>query len=262
MNYQLTKYGLIGKKLSHSFSKKYFTDKFQKENILAEYNLYELPNISDFKELIAQNPHLCGLNVTIPYKTEVIPFLDELSPEAQAVGAVNTIKITKNKKLIGYNTDIYGFYKSLLTFWDKPSDRALILGTGGAAKAVEYVLRKEFKLKWISCISRTKVSEPILINENYHEYLMSYNQLRHIGIDNTLIINTTPVGMYPNVEESPFFPFEKLTQSNYVMDLIYNPEETLFLQKAKEKGAKICNGLEMLHLQAEKAWEIWQTKLL
>lgn len=256
----MQQYGLIGKKLSHSFSKKYFTEKFEKEQIQAEYDLYELPNISHFKDLIAQNPNLCGLNVTIPYKTEIIPFLDELSLEAKAVGAVNTIKITEDKKLIGYNTDIYGFHQSLLAFWDKPSDRALILGTGGAAKAVEYVLRSQFKLKTVTCVSRAKASKPICNDGLLYDYVMTYEQLAHIGIANALIINCTPVGMYPDINKTPYFPFEKLNHTNYVIDLIYNPTETLFLSKAKEKGAKICNGLEMLHLQAEKAWEIWQTK--
>jgi shikimate dehydrogenase len=251
MNYQL--YGLVGKKLSHSFSKKHFSEKFENEQIKAEYNLYELPNISSFPDLIAQNPHLCGLNVTIPYKTEVIPFLDALSPEAQAVGAVNTIKITQDKKLIGYNTDIYGFSISLKHFWKdyKKENRAFILGTGGASKAVEYVLRNDFLMENILKISRNKTE-----NQN----VLSYNELEKIDFTNALIVQTTPVGMYPNVQENPFFPFEKLNSTNFVIDLIYNPTETLFLSKAKENGAKICNGLEMLHLQAEKAWKIWQMK--
>jgi len=251
MNYQL--YGLIGKKLSHSFSKKYFSEKFENEQIKAEYHLYELPNISLFPDLVAQNPHLCGLNVTIPYKTEVIPFLDVLSPEAQAVGAVNTIKITQEKKLIGYNTDIYGFSISLKNFWKdyKKENTAFILGTGGASKAVEYVLRNDFLMENIIKVSRNKTE-----NQN----VLSYNELEKIDFANALIVQTTPVGMYPNVQENLFFPFEKLNDTNFVIDLIYNPTETLFLRKAKEKGAKICNGLEMLHLQAEKAWEIWQMK--
>lgn len=241
-------FGLIGKKLGHSFSKKYFTKKFSGQSINASYELYELADIREFPDLLTREPGLKGLNVTIPYKQEVIPYLDRLGEEAEAIGAVNTISITPNG-LIGNNSDIFGFWTSLMDLiGDTRLGAALILGTGGASKAVEYVLKEKVKISTCLFVSRVPVREDSI----------SYSDLKDIKLDDfPLIVNTTPLGMYPNVENCPDFPFEKLTDQHYAMDLIYNPEETKFLRLAKTQGAKIENGMPMLIQQAEKSWRIW-----
>ena len=243
-------YGLIGYPLSHSFSAGYFKKKFEKENITdSEYKNFEIPSIDLLPEIIKNNPDLIGLNVTIPYKEQVIPFLDELDEAAKEIGAVNTIKIFRNgDKIIlkGYNTDVYGFKETLKPLLKNNHQRALILGTGGAAKAVEYVL-KNIGLS-VLYISRKP--------ENDNE--RGYNELNEIAIKNfPVIVNSSPIGMYPNVDACPDIPYEFITSNNLLYDLIYNPAETLFLKKGKEKGALIQNGLPMLELQAEKAYEIW-----
>ncbi|HUH72944.1 MAG TPA: shikimate dehydrogenase [Chitinophagales bacterium] len=241
------KLGLIGYPLSHSFSKGYFTEKFTKENIPNHvYDTYPIEKIELVKDLF-QTEHLAGLNVTIPYKEVVIPFLDELDVTAREIGAVNTIKISNGKK-IGYNTDCYGFQKSFEPLLKPHHKKALVLGTGGASKAVVYALKKlgiEYQY-----VSRTANKDR-----------WSYEQITPEILKNfTVIINTSPVGMYPNVEQSPDLPYEAITEQHYLYDLVYNPEVTAFLQKGLDKGAQIKNGLDMLHLQAEKAWEIWNTK--
>lgn len=249
----MKQYGLIGKKLGHSFSKQYFTQKFQELNTDAEYLLFERDSLKGFREWLSKNPLIGGLNITIPYKTEIIPCLDEISDEALKIGAVNTIKITENGKIKGYNTDVYGFEATLLNGKkaqnrDSFPSKALILGTGGASKAVQFVLEKwgiPFQL-----ISRRQ-GKGILVYENL---------LSESLPDDILIINSTPLGMYPDTDLSPDFPYEKLNASHWLIDLIYNPEYTLFLQKGMRKGAFVQNGLEMLYLQAEKAWEIWQSR--
>lgn len=239
-------FGLIGKKLGHSFSKKYFTDKFEREGVAARYELFELASIDAFPHLLAAQPALRGLNVTIPYKAEVIPFLDTLSPAAAAVGAVNTIRICKGH-LEGHNTDIYGFQVSLENLLQGVSIRhALILGTGGAARAVAYVLEKmDIPFTYVS---RTATSPDVL----------TYAALA--GMDLAaypLLINTTPLGMFPAVEAAPDLPYEAITSRHYVYDLIYNPAETQLLKRAAAHGARTLNGMEMLILQAEGAWKIW-----
>lgn len=254
-------FGLIGYPLGHSFSKKHFSEKFAREGILdARYDLFPLENISELPALLSQNPALCGLNVTIPYKESVLPFLDELDETARAVGAVNCVKVLENQKLIGYNTDVIGFEKSLLAVegWDKSSGSALILGTGGASKAVAYILKKlgiPFKF-----VSRNPRSEDEIGYESLPTKLSPLNTY-HLPLTTTplsLLINTTPLGNFPKTEAMPPVPAEIFKSGLFVYDLIYNPAETLLLREAKSRGCLVKNGLEMLELQAEAAWEIWQ----
>ncbi len=246
----MDKYGLIGYPLKHSFSIGYFNEKFQAENIDAEYVNFEIPRIEDFMEVIEENPNLCGLNVTIPYKEQVIPYLDELDKDTAKIGAVNVIKIirpSKGKiKLVGYNSDIIGFTQSIEPLLQPHHTKALILGTGGASKAVYHGLanlgiRSTF-------VSRTKKSDNIL----------TYSELTpEIMQEHTVIVNTTPLGMYPKVDFCPDIPYDQLTPNHLLYDLLYNPSETLFMKKGMERGATVKNGLEMLLLQAFAAWEIW-----
>jgi len=247
-------YGLIGFPLSHSFSKKYFTEKFEKENITdSSYELFEIDKITKLRSIIRQNKNLRGLNVTIPYKQQVMPFLNYIEPAAKKIGAVNVLKITPDGKLEGYNTDYYGFIESLKTFLDgkKPS-KAAILGTGGASKAVKIAL-DHLKIPTYF-VSRRAGNRP----EFPRTRIFLYRQLTEELIQDTqLIINTTPLGMSPNVRTLPEIKYECLHEGHMLYDLVYNPEETLFLKKGKERGAKTLNGLPMLHLQAEKSWDIW-----
>ena len=246
----MRKFGLIGYPLSHSFSKKYFLEKFKKEQITdTAYDLFPLVTIEEFPDLIKSEPNLVGLNVTIPYKELVIPFLDELDEKAESIGAVNTITI-KNGVLKGYNTDYYGFKTSLIKLIGaKPMpEKALILGTGGASKAVKAVL-DDLEIQNLS------------VSRHPNEYQLSYNELRtstlqHIK-NSTLIINTTPLGMSPNLNSIPDLPYNQLTKNHLLFDLVYNPLITPFMQKGIDKKCWVKNGLEMLHGQAEKAWEIW-----
>lgn len=251
-NNQIIKlYGLIGYPLSHSFSKGYFAKKFEKEGITdCFYDNFPLENIDLFPQLLVANPNFVGLNVTIPYKQQVIPFLDELDESAAAIGAVNTIKF-QDGKLIGFNTDVYGFEQSLLPIINKKYSKkeqlkSLVLGTGGAAKAIFYILKKNNL-------------NPIYVSRTSKPNQFTYSDLDENIIEKyQIIINTTPLGMSPKVDTCPDLPYELLTENHVLYDLVYNPEVTLFLQKGLEQGATIKNGLEMLHLQAEKAWEIWQ----
>jgi len=238
-------FGLIGEKLTHSFSKNYFTEKFEKETISdAIYQNFELNNIEQFIGLINLNSNIVGLNVTIPFKESVIPFLDKLSKDAQKIGAVNTIQFL-NGKTIGHNTDVIGFEKSLLPLLKNHHQNALILGTGGAAKAVQFVLEKlNISFKYVS---RKKAKEHLLYTDLNEEIIEKY----------TLIINTTPLGMFPKIDNLPNLPYQFISKKHLVYDLIYNPLETAFLQKAKAQGATIKNGLEMLQIQAEESWKIW-----
>lgn len=241
----MKQYGLIGYPLSHSFSKGYFAEKFLKENITdANYDVFPLEKIEDFTALYQNKENLIGLNVTIPYKQQVIPFLDELDETSANIGAVNTVKFTQGKR-IGYNTDAYGFEMSLKPMLQSHHTNALILGTGGASKAVEYVLKKlGISFQYVS--------------RNKSDNTISYEQLDEFIIHNSkLIINCTPIGMYPNVDVAPNIPYNAISEKHLLYDLVYNPEETLFLKKGKEKGAQTKNGLEMLYLQAERSWEIW-----
>ncbi len=242
-------FGLIGKKLGHSFSKKYFTDKFERESIRGRYELFEIPSIDQLPGLLKAHSDLIGLNVTIPFKTEVIPFLDWLSPEAEAIGAVNTIKVLEGR-LEGYNTDTYGFQLSLENMLaGKSVSRALILGTGGASKAVRFVLENKMG---IPCESVSRHPREVAG--------ISYESLKDADLNNwPLIVNTTPLGMYPKVEEAPDIPYEQLGTDHFAYDLVYNPAETLFLKRAAAQGACTLHGMEMLVLQAEGSWKIWNS---
>lgn len=245
-------YGLIGYPLGHSFSKNFFNQKFESEGIKAEYRNFEIPDIDFFMEIISENHNLKGLNVTIPYKEQVIKYLDELDDDASKIGAVNVIKFirdTKSNKLIlkGYNSDIIGFCDSLRPFLKKNHTHALVLGTGGAAKAVARGLKKLNITPQF--VSRNKAENTITYAELDESVMQKYN----------VIINTTPLGMYPHVNESPDIPYHLLTPSHLCYDLLYNPDETLFMKKSKVYGAEIKNGLEMLLLQAFVAWNIWQS---
>lgn len=244
----LKKYGLIGYPLSHSFSKGYFTEKFKKEGIEnAAYETYPLEKISDFTTLLQNNPELVGLNVTIPYKEAIIPYLDELSEEAKKIGAVNTIKIINGKK-IGYNSDVVGFEKSLIQHLKPTHNKALVLGTGGAAKAVWFVLEK-LNIPYLK-VSRTASENIIAYDTISIDLVKKY----------PLIINTTPLGMSPKLETKPDIPYQALTKNHFLYDLVYNPQTTLFLEMGQKMGATIQNGLPMLHGQAERSWELWREK--
>ncbi|WP_343668278.1 shikimate dehydrogenase [Chitinophaga sp.] len=243
-------YGLIGYPLSHSFSKGFFAEKFAREGIQGcVYDSFSLPAITDLSALIEKyGTELNGLNVTIPYKEAVIPYLDELSPAAAKMKAVNCIRFINGRK-IGHNTDAIGFRRSLEPLLQPHHNKALVLGTGGAAKAVQYVLEAlniPYKL-----VSRQASAGTITYEAVTADVIATH----------TLIINTTPLGMYPNVDAAPALPYEKLNEQHLLYDLIYNPAITAFLQKGAERGATIKNGHEMLILQAEASWEIWNEKL-
>jgi shikimate dehydrogenase len=241
-------FGLIGYPLTHSFSKKYFTEKFEKEHIPdCIYELFEIESVSLFAHLISSNPDIQGFNVTIPHKQAIMPLLDSLDDSAKFVGAVNVIKKSNQGKWIGYNSDYYGFMESLKKFLPVHFQgfKALVLGTGGAAKAVEAAL-KTLNIPYL-LVSREAKLNHITYQAITPDLLADYQ----------LIVNTTPLGMFPKVESSPTLPYQALTNQHYLFDLVYNPADTLFLTKGKEQGAHTQYGLEMLHLQAEKAWEIW-----
>jgi len=245
----MRKFGLIGYPLSHSFSKKYFTNKFEKEEIAdAQYELFPIQSIQELPKLLRDNPDLVGLNVTIPYKEQVIPFLHHIDPKAHAIGAVNTIRIEKGK-LTGYNTDYFGFKDSLVKFIGANAfpEKALILGTGGASKAVKAALDDlNIHHKFVS-------REPVEGQLSYESIASSPNHV----LTSLLIINTTPLGMSPNTDTLPKLPYEHLTPNHMLYDLVYNPLKTAFMQKGIEAKCWVKNGLEMLHGQAEKSWEIW-----
>jgi len=242
-------YGLIGYPLSHSFSADFFNKKFREEKIDESYDLFPIETISVLPEFLKTRPELNGLNVTIPYKEKVLPYLDAISDEASQIGAVNVIRIERSgdsHQLCGYNTDAKGFHDSIMPLMKPHMQNALILGTGGASRAVEFVLRK-------MGLGMKKVSR------NPREGQLSYSQLTpDILSSHHVIVNTTPLGMWPDVDNAPDIPYSLLTHYHLCYDLIYNPEETAFLKKASEHRAAVKNGLEMLHIQALAAWEIWQ----
>jgi shikimate dehydrogenase len=245
-------YGLLGYPLGHSFSKNYFNDKFAAEGIDAEYINFEIPSITDLKEVLDDHPELSGLNVTIPYKEQVMPYLDALDPEAEAIGAVNVIKILRGDsvddddfELIGYNSDVVGFRNSLSPLLTPERKKALILGTGGAAKAVRQGL-----------ISLGV--EPVYVSRTAREGILTYDDLTpEVMAEYKVIVNTTPLGMYPKVDACPPIPYEYLTPGHLLYDLIYNPDVTTFMKKGRAHGAEVKNGLEMLLLQAFESWRIW-----
>ena len=247
----MDQYGLIGFPLKHSFSKDYFNSKFVSEGINAEYVNFEITSITEFKSIINNNPQLKGLNVTIPYKEQVIPYLDKLNEDARLIGAVNVIKIDRGKKTIfltGYNSDIIGFKQSMEPLLQPHHQQALILGNGGSAKAIFYGLQ-QLGID-ATFVSREKTSDNILIYSELSPELMETH---------TLIVNCTPVGMWPDTNECPAIPYHLLTNKHLLYDLLYNPNETLFMKKGEEQGASVKNGLEMLLLQAFAGWNIWET---
>jgi shikimate dehydrogenase len=251
-------YGLIGFPLTHSFSENYFNDKFLKEGIKdTVYRLFPLKDISEFPDLIRNEPDLKGLSVTIPYKEKVLKYINNLDDTAEKVGAINNIKITRNKlnsiQLTGYNTDVYGFEMSIKPLLNEYHNKALILGTGGASKAVEYVMKK-LNLQYL-LVTRNIKKEKLKANHLTYEMLT-----KEIIESHLIIINTSPLGMFPATEACPDIPYDFITERHLAYDLIYKPAETLFLKKCKDKHAIIMNGLLMLHLQAEQSWKIWNTE--
>lgn len=239
-------FGLVGKSIEYSFSKKYFTEKFVLGNLAdCSYHNFDLKGIEEFPSLIAENLNLKGLNVTIPYKEAVLPYLNKLSKTAAQIGAVNVIRFTKKGNLKGYNSDYYGFMKSLKPLLQSHHRKALILGSGGAAKAVSFALDQLGILY-------------TFVTREEKEGMIDYDLINATTFDNhQIIINCTPTGTVPNTKEFPPIPYNFFTKKHIAFDLIYNPEETQFLKKAKKKGAVTKNGYEMLILQAEKAWKIW-----
>ena len=243
-------FGLVGKKLGHSFSERFFKEKFHKEGLTeCDYQLFELEIPEQITALVKQHPNLEGLNVTVPYKEEFFPYLDALAPTAQKVGAVNVLKLSP-ERWVGHNSDYYGFQRSLLNWIPGLSNlQALILGTGGASKAVQAVLR-DLAIPFL-LVSRSQTGKTL-----------TYEQLKanpKIISENQLIVNTTPLGMSPEIRTFPDLPYEYLGPKHFVYDLVYNPEVTKIMQLASSQGAHVKNGLEMLHLQAERSWEIWNS---
>lgn len=239
-------YGLIGFPLGHTFSPGYFNSKFAREGIEAEYKAFPLASVSELPQLLELYPHLAGLNVTTPYKEQVISLLDECDEASAPIGAVNCIKITDGRTK-GYNTDIIGFEQSLLPLLRPAMDKAIVLGTGGAAKAVRFVLEK-LNIIYLS------------VSRNAGEGIITYNELDSgIIAAHKLIINTTPLGMYPSTESYPPIEYDAVTDRHLLYDLVYNPEETIFLQKGRRHGATVKNGMEMLEIQAEASWAIWNS---
>jgi len=263
----MRKFGLIGFPLTHSFSRKYFTEKFEREGISdCQYDLFEMADVAESLPGLLQTPGLCGLNVTIPHKQAVLPFLSRLDNSAEKVGAVNVIRLETDGSLTGFNSDYYGFRQSLEEWFLKEEEekggreerdskahshssfscsKALVLGTGGASKAVVAAL-KDLHIPH-KMVSRTKTADNL-----------TYNELPGQLVDYRLIVNCSPVGTYPRVDEAPALPYEELTAHHWLYDLVYNPAETLFMRRGLERGAHVLNGHRMLVLQAEKAWEIWQ----
>jgi shikimate dehydrogenase len=246
-------FGLIGHRLGHSFSKNFFTAKFIQEN-LPDYEFlnFELDHINEFPGIFDLGKNICGLTCTIPYKQQIMPFLDEIDSEAAQIGAVNTVKVNyQNDKRIlkGFNTDLFGFENSLRPMLEEKHQKALILGTGGASKAIKFLFDR-MNISYLSATTKEQLGEKeIRYNQLSDELMKEY----------LIVINATPLGTFPKVDECPAIPYQSITPDHVLFDLVYNPEETLFLKKGKAQGARTKNGLEMLHLQALRAWEIWNS---
>ena len=242
----MDKYGIIGFPLGHSFSRGFFTEKFAREGIDAQYLNFEIPDATMLKDVLRENPELRGLNVTLPHKQAVIPLLDELSDEAKEIGAVNVIRV-RNGKLKGFNSDIIGFTDSIRPLLQPHHTKALILGTGGASKAIRVGLSR-MGIEWT------------YVTRSPREGMFTYSDLTpEVMREYTVIVNCSPVGMFPKVDQAPNIPYELLTPKHLLFDLVYNPEDTLFMQKGRAQGATVKNGLEMLHLQAIASWEFWNS---
>lgn len=243
----MPEFGLVGKTLGHSFSKQYFEEKFRKEGLNYTFENFELLSIEEIREVFSI-PDLKGISITIPYKEQIIPYLDSLSEEAKVIGAVNCVRISKNKQKTGYNTDAFGFHQMIKPFLTNEHERAMILGTGGASKAVAYVLKNiGLDVIWIS---RNPLKEKEFSYDAANEHMLRACKV---------VVNCTPVGTFPDVDKCVPFPFDYLTDKHLCIDLIYNPEETRFLKESGLQGATTLNGLSMLKEQANKAWEIWNT---
>ena len=242
----MIKFGIIGFPLGHSFSRGFFTEKFAREGIDAQYLNFEIPDVAMLKDILRENPELRGLNVTLPHKQAVIPLLDELSDEAREIGAVNVIRV-RDGRLKGFNSDIIGFSESIRPLLQPHHTKALILGTGGASKAIRVGLSR-LGIEW-TYVSRTPREEMLTYSTLTPEVMEQY----------TVIVNCSPVGMFPKVDEAPAIPYELLTPKHLLFDCVYNPEDTLFMKKGREQGAIVKNGLEMLHLQAVASWEFWNS---
>ncbi len=243
----MANYGLIGKNIAYSFSKKFFNEKFKKEGLAHSYQNFDIDTIELFKKIIKENTGIKGLNVTIPYKENIIPYLDTLDNQARIIGAINTIKVLEDGSLKGYNTDHYGFSKALSSYPAISNKTALILGNGGASKAIKYAL--DTLGYCCTTVSRTKTQDTI-----------TYNQLtKQVLEKHTLIVNTTPLGVVPDVLKCPEIPYRYLTKEHFLFDLIYNPQKTTFLRHGLAKGATIANGSKMLEYQAQEAWNIWNS---
>lgn len=242
----MDKYGIIGFPLGHSFSRGFFTEKFARESIDAQYLNFEIPDANMLREVLRDNPELKGLNVTLPHKQAVIPLLDELSDEAKEIGAVNVIRV-RDGKLKGFNSDIIGFTDSIKPLLKPHHTKALVLGTGGASKAI--------------CVGLTRLGiEWTYVSRTPREGMITYDALTsELMAEYTVIVNCSPVGMFPKVDHAPAIPYECLTPRHLLFDLVYNPEDTLFMQKGRAQGATVKNGLEMLHLQAIASWEFWHS---
>lgn len=240
----MTKYGIIGYPLGHSFSRGFFTEKFARESIDAQYLNFEIPDVAMLSDVLRDNPELRGLNVTLPHKQAVIPLLDEMSEEAMEIGAVNVIRV-RNGKLKGFNSDIIGFTNSIKPLLQPHHRKALILGTGGASKAIRVGLNR-LGIEW-TYVSRSPRDGMVTYEDITAETLQEY----------TVIVNCSPVGMFPKVDAAPAIPYELLSPQHLLFDCVYNPEETLFMKKGREQGATVKNGLEMLHLQAIASWKFW-----
>lgn len=238
-------YGLIGYPLGHSFSRKFFTEKFAKEGIDAQYLNFEIPSIEEFPNIIKNSSTLRGLNVTIPYKQQVMQYLDDISEEAKAIGAVNVVKVGK-EGLTGYNSDVIGFVNSIKPLLKSHHKKALILGTGGASKAIRYGLEEKLGI------------ETLFVSRKAHEGIITYKDVTADMLQEyEVIVNCSPVGMFPHANECPSLPYEAMNAAHLLYDLVYNPEETLFMKKGAARGATVKNGLEMLHLQALASWDFW-----
>ena len=240
----MTKYGIIGYPLGHSFSRGFFTEKFARESIDAQYLNFEIPDVAMLSDVLRDNPELRGLNVTLPHKQAVIPLLDEMSEEAMEIGAVNVIRV-RNGKLKGFNSDIIGFTNSIKPLLQPHHKKALVLGTGGASKAIRVGLNR-LGIEW-TYVSRSPRDGMVTYEDITAETLQEY----------TVIVNCSPVGMFPKVDAAPAIPYELLSPQHLLFDCVYNPEETLFMKKGRKQGATVKNGLEMLHLQAAASWNFW-----
>jgi shikimate dehydrogenase len=240
----MTKYGIIGYPLGHSFSRGFFAEKFARESIDAQYLNFEIPDVAMLSDVLRDNPELRGLNVTLPHKQAVIPLLDEMSEEAMEIGAVNVIRV-RNGKLKGFNSDIIGFTNSIKPLLQPHHRKALVLGTGGASKAIRVGLNR-LGIEW-TYVSRSPRDGMVTYEDITAETLQEY----------TVIVNCSPVGMFPKVDAAPAIPYELLSPQHLLFDCVYNPEETLFMKKGREQGATVKNGLEMLHLQAAASWNFW-----